>query len=134
MIRPRNIYRITPGQRRGDFLLPGESVKIYLNPIERTLYRLFLNHPEGIATDALRRHKEELHTLYNHETVFENKHQIETTMESIMSENKNLFYTTVARIKKKFVTELGSRKAAPYIIKRNKSGTYKTRAALSEAG
>lgn len=132
MPSPSNIFHITPGRRRGDFLLTDENVKVYLNPVERTLYRLFLNHPEGITTAAFPRHREELYTLYNRETIFENKQQIEKTVESIISETKNLFYTTVARIKKKYVAVLGKRKAAPYIIKRDKYGIYKTRARLSE--
>ena len=36
------------------------KVKVYLNPVERTLYTLSLNHPEGITSDDLVLHWKEL--------------------------------------------------------------------------
>ena len=116
----RNKYRLIPGPRRGDFHLPNGSATVYLNPVERTLYKLFMNHPEGIPTDALPSYRQELHTLYAHESVFDNKRLMCDTMASLCAESHTIFYTTVSRIKKKFVAVLGARKAAPYLIKRGK--------------
>ena len=129
----RNKYRLVPGPRRGDFHLPDGSATVYLNPVERTLYKLFINHPEGIQTDALPLYWQELRTLYAHESVFDNKRLMCDTMASLCAESHTIFYTTVSRIKKKFQDALGKRKAHPYIIHRDNSGLYKTRATLSES-
>ena len=132
MARPRNKYCLVPGPRRGDFHLPDGSATVYLNPVERTLYKLFMNHPEGIPADALPLFWQELRTLYAHESVFDNKRLMADTMASLCAESHTIFYTTISRIKKKFITALGARKAAPYFIKRDKTGLYKTRATLQE--
>lgn len=130
MARPRKQYRLVPGPHRGDFHLPDGSATVYLNPLERTLYRHLLNHPEGISTDALPLHKKELCRLYEHESVYDDKRRMTEKIESLCSEDRTMFYTTVSRIKKKYVAALGTRKAAPYLIKRDKTGLYKTRATL----
>ena len=130
MACPRNNYRLIPGPRRGDFHLPDGSATVYLNPVERTLYKLFINHPEGITTDALPSYRQELYTLYSHESVFDNKRLMCDTMASLCAESHTIFYTTISRIKKKFQDALGKRKAHSYIIHRDKTGLYKTRTTL----
>ena len=121
---------IIPGPHPGEFHLPDNNSTVYLNPIERTLYQLFINHPEGIRADALALHWQELYRLYAHESVYDNKSLMLNTIENLCSESRIIFYTSVSRIKKKFINTLGIRKASPYIIKRDKSGYYKTHATL----
>ena len=121
---------IIPGPLPGQFHLPDDNTIVYLNPIERTLYQLFINHPEGIQADALPLHWQELYRLYAHESVFDNKQLMLGTIQNLCGESKIIFYTSISRIKKKFTSTLGTRKASPYIIKRDKSGYYKTRATL----
>ena len=116
---------IIPGTHPGEFHLPNDYRLVYLNPIERTIYLFFLNHPEGIQADALPLHWQELYKLYAHESVFDNKQLILNTIQSLCSESKSLFYTSVSRIKKKFITALGTRKAQHYIIMRHHDGIYR---------
>ena len=130
MERARNIHRIIPGKRRGAFLLPEAGVEIVLNPMERTLYRLFLAHPEGIQANDLLRHWPELSTLYEQESCFDDKNLRDNALESLCNESKTVFYATVSRIKKKFTDVLGARQAAPYIIRRTSAGLYRTHARL----
>lgn len=126
----RKRHSIIIGQRRGIILLPDENRYVVLNPMERTLYRLFLSHPEGIAADHLLAHWQELCRIYEHESCFDDKPLRDNAMESLCSESKKVFYSTVSRIKKKFTSALGPRKATPYIIKRDETGRYKTSATL----
>lgn len=64
-------------------------------------------------------------------SVYDNKRLMEDTMASLCDESHTVFYSTVSRIKKKFITALGGvRKATPYFIQRDKTGLYKTRASL----
>ncbi|MBR6370514.1 MAG: hypothetical protein IKS24_05495 [Bacteroidaceae bacterium] len=121
---------IIPGPHPGEYHLPDDNSIVYLNPMERTLYQFFINHPEGIQADALPRHWQELYLLYSHESVFDNKDLMLNTIQNLCGESKIVFYTNISRIKRKFISTLGTRKASPYIIKRDKSGYYKTRAIL----
>ena len=121
---------IIPGPHPGEYHLPDDNSIVYLNPMERTLYQFFINHPEGIQADALPRHWQELYLLYAHESVFDNKDLMLNTIQNLCGESKIVFYTNISRIKRKFISTLGTRKASPYIIKRDKSGYYKTRAIL----
>lgn len=126
----QNQNLIILGPHPGEFHLPNDERQIYLNPVERTIYLFFLNHPEGIQADALPLHWQELYKLYSHESVFDDKQLILNTIQSLCGNSKSLFYTSVSRIKKKFITTFGTRKASLYIIKRDKYGYYKTRATL----
>ena len=122
---------IVPGSSRDRFLLPSESGAVLsLNPAERTLYRLFLAHPEGLLADDLVLHWQELRDIYSHESCFDDPELRENALVSLCSESKRVFYSNISRIKKKFIALLGARKAAGYYIKRNKAGLYCTKATL----
>ena len=100
-------------------------VKVYLNPVERTLYYLFLNHPEGIASDDLGVHWKELCRIYSRESTFADSDFREDKIESLCSESKTVFYATVSRINRKFREAVGNLNAEPFIIKKEKGGKYK---------
>ena len=99
--------------------------------MERTLYRLFLAHPEGISADDLLLHWKELQDIYAKESCFDDPDIREAKLESLCRESKRVFYSTVSRIKKKMVTALGLWRAGAYIIK-NEGGVYRVRATLKE--
>lgn len=116
--------------KRGAVTLPDEEIVLHLNPMERTLYYLFIIHPEGIASDDILTHWDELSRIYARESCFDDPPLRSEALESLCAESKRVFYTNISRIKMKFISALGSRKALPYIIARNKSGLYRTRATL----
>jgi len=66
---------------------------INLNPIERTLYRLFLAHPEGIKADDLALHREELCSIYKEESRFDDTLLREKKIENLCAGSKSTFYT-----------------------------------------
>ena len=111
--------------------LPDEVAQVTLNPMERTLYRLFLAHPEGISADDLLLHWKELQDIYAKESCFDDPEIREAKLESLCGESKKVFYSTVSRIKGKLVKVLDPWRAGAYIIK-NEGGVYKTRAVLKE--
>ena len=119
------------GKRQGILLLPEVGAKLRLNPVECTLYRLFLSHPEGIAAADLVSYWQELCAIYENESRYDDKNLRDDAMESLCDESKIVFYSNVSRIKRKFVDLLGRRRAASYIIRRDKDGLYKTRACPS---
>ena len=124
----RKQHRIVIGVRRGNVSVPGECAAVRLNPMEITIYRLFLAHPEGISACSLIDHWKELRTVYEHESKFDDKQLMNSVIDTLCAGSKAVFYSNVSRIKKKFVDVLGRRKASPYIIKREKDGLYRTRA------
>ena len=102
-------------------------VKVYLNPVERTLYTLFLNHPEGITSDDLVLHWKELCRIYSKESLFADSEFREDKIESLCAESKTVFYATVSRIKRKFCDAVGNLNAESFIIKKEKGGKYRIR-------
>ena len=109
-------------------LLPDEGAEMRMNPMERTLYRLFLRHPEGMMADDLPLHWQELETLYARESCYVDEELREKKLESLCGESKRVFYATVSRIKKGFVKVLGAGRAKSYYIARDIHGMYKTKA------
>jgi len=126
----KHIRQVAPGRFRGEFLVGEYAAEIHLNPAESTLYRLFLAHPEGIASDDLLLYWEELISLYGQESVFDESLRQEDALVSLCAESKIVFYSNISRIKCKFVKALGARHAAGYYIKRYADGLYRTRAVL----
>ena len=106
-------------------------IQVCLNPMERTLYRLFLAHPEGIKADDLVLHWKELCRIYAEESWFDEPSIREDKLESLCAESKKVFYSNVSRIKRKFVKALGPLQADPYIIK-NEGGVYRVNINLLE--
>lgn len=120
-----NKNQIIPGPHPGQFHLPADNNIVYLNPMERTLYQLFINHPEGIRADALALHWQELYRLYAHESVFDDKKLMLSTVENLCGKSKIVFYSNISRIKHKFITTIGARKAKSFIIIRHPDGRYR---------
>lgn len=112
-------------QGRGRIFFPDYKAKAYLNPVERTLFYLFLNHPEGITSDDLVLHWKELCRIYSRESSFADSNFREDKIESLCAESKTVFYATVSRIKRKFRDALGDLNAEPFIIKKEKGGKYR---------
>ena len=125
IVHMHNKNLIIPGPHPGEFHLPDDNKILYLNPVERTIYLFFINHPEGILTDALPLHWQELYKLYSHESVFDDKKLMLNTIETLCGESKVVFYSNVSRIKRKFINTLGVRKARHYIVIRHPDGYYR---------
>ena len=103
-----------------------DGIVIQLQPMECSLYRLFLNHPEGIKAINMASHREELAIIYTKETRYENQELQRVVVETICdNRTKTAFYVYVSRIKKRFVAAIGVRKANKYIIHRNNAGLYR---------
>ena len=123
--------RVAMSWRKKQVILPDEGAQVRLNPMERTLYRLFLSHPEGISADNILLHWKELQDIYAKESCFDDPDIREAKLESRCGESKRVFYSTVSRIKGKLATALDPWRAGAYIIK-NEGGVYKVKAILTE--
>ena len=113
--------------------IPALGAAVRLTAMELTLYGLFLAHPEGIAANDLILYWKELCSFYEKVSWFDERTLQREKMASLCGESKCVFYSTVSRIKRKFVEALGPSLAEPYIIRRGEGGIYRTGARLTAA-
>ena len=101
-----------------------ESIRVRLNPIERTLYALFVSHPEGIDAKDLWSQYDELLSIYGSQSV-EDPSRLEDAVDALCEDSRAAFHTNISRIKRKIVDALGPYSAMDYIIYRHKNGLYR---------
>ena len=126
----KQIKLVVRGKFRGEFFVEENRAEVRLNPMESTLFRLFIAHPEGIASANLLSYWKELCRIYSQESIFDESSRQQDVLEALCSESKRCFYPVISRIKSKFVCALGSRKASGYYIKRYSDGLYRTKAVM----
>lgn len=130
MSAKKNTKLVVRGRYRGVFLADEIRAEIRLNPLESTLFRLFIAHPEGIASTNLLSYWKELCRIYSQESIFDESSRQQDVLKALCSESRRCFYPIISRIKSKFVCALGARKAAGYYIKRYSDGLYRTKALM----
>ncbi len=124
------IRRDGPGRivldRNGILTLPDYGdVKIYLNPIERTLYTLLLRYDKGIAADDIWMYYDELCDIYRRQTVYDDPDQIEAAVDALCDDDRATLQTNISRIKRKLVEKVGKIAADQYAIVRGRDGVYR---------
>ena len=96
------------GYSKNIFLTDFGDLQINLTPKEKTLYLLFLNHPEGINMSYLIDHKEELKSYYSMLTRTGSTEQVETVINNMIDYTKaGDVSIQFSRIKNKFISALG---------------------------
>ena len=112
--------------RNGILTLPDYGdVKVYLNPIERTLYTLLLRYDRGISPDDIWMYYDELCAIYRSQTVYDNPDQIEAAVDALCDDGRATLQTNISRIKRKLVEKVGKIAAEQYAIVRGKDNIYR---------
>ena len=101
------------------------NVKIYLNPMERTLYTLLLKYDQGISPDDIWMYYDELCDIYKAQTIYDNPNQIEAAVDALCDDDRATLQTNVSRIKRKLVEKVGKIAADQYAIVRGKDNVYR---------
>lgn len=101
------------------------NVKIYLNPMERTLYTLLLKYDRGISPDDIWMYYDELCDIYKAQTIYDNPDQIEAAVDALCDDDRATLQTNVSRIKRKLVEKVGKIAAVQYAIVRGKDNVYR---------
>ena len=101
------------------------NVKIYLNPIERTLYTLLLRYNQGISPDDIWMYYDELCGIYKSQTIYCNPDQIEAAVDALCDDDRATLQTNISRIKRKLVDKVGKIAAEQYAIIRGKDNIYR---------
>lgn len=101
------------------------DVKIYLNPMERTLYTLILKYADGISPEDIWMYYDELCDIYKSQTIYCNPDQIEAAVDALCDDDRATLQTNVSRIKRKMVEKVGKIAAEQYAIIRGKDNVYR---------
>lgn len=100
------------------------SIRVRLNPVERTLYAFFVKHPEGIEAKNLWSHYDELLSIYRSQSI-EDPSRLEDAVDALCDDSRAAFHTNISRIKRKIVDTIGQDAAKDYIIYRHKDRLYR---------
>jgi hypothetical protein len=92
------------------------NLHVRLNPKERALYLLYLNHPEGISLPELYDHRQELLTIYQRISGRESQENIRRAIDTLVNPLENDISINLSRIRKKFKDAVGEELLSYYEI------------------
>ena len=101
------------------------SVTVKFNPMEKTLYTLFLNNVDGIHVDDFWKYYDELVEIYRKMTRFEDEDAILDAVDNVLDDSRVTLYANLSRIKKKITLAAGRAAADRYAILRGKDDVYR---------
>jgi hypothetical protein len=96
-----------------------------LNPKEKALYLLYLNHPEGIQRSHLVDYREELRTYYGQLSSLATNEMIDLAVNRLVDVRDNNMNEVMARIRSKFRLAVGEEQAKDYSITSTPEGTHR---------
>jgi len=92
------------------------DLEIKLTPLEKTVYLLFLAHPQGIVLTHLPDYRNELLSIYNQISTLDDREDITARITTLSNPLENSIHEKMSKIKNKFILALGATDAAPFII------------------
>jgi hypothetical protein len=113
------------GYKKDVYLIDLGDLQINLNPKERALYLLYLNHPEGIQRSYLIDYKDELRSYYAQISNQATNELIDIAINRLVDVRDNNMNEVMARIRSKFKKEVGEEQAKDYSITFTPEGTHK---------
>jgi hypothetical protein len=109
------------------FLTDLGDLEINLNPKEKALFLLYLNHPDGIMRSHLIDHQVELRSYYAMLSQQASNQLIDEAIERLTDVTDNNMNEVMARIRSKFRQAVGSQQFEDYSIMATPEGTHKIR-------
>lgn len=91
-------------------------MEIYMTPLVKAVYLLFLRHPEGIIFKHLMDYRDELKGIYNKVKGKRGMFTLNKSIDAVTDPTKNSINEKCARIREAFVTKFDERLAKHYII------------------
>jgi hypothetical protein len=99
-----------------------ERKEVHLEPLVKSVYLLFLKHPEGINFKDLPDYRKELTGIYDKVRPWGLTDRAMQSIEDVTNPTLNSINEKCARIRKAFVTLLGSSTAEQYYIRGRRGG------------
>ena len=115
--RNKSVSPLLINKRHQIFLPNYENIEIKFTPLEKTLYFLFLKHPEGILMSNLFEHRQELNDIYTEIYSRGTLKEMERSIQDLSNATKNSASEKISSIKRKFTDSIGKNLIEPYIIK-----------------
>jgi tetratricopeptide (TPR) repeat protein len=98
-------------------LLPDfQNLEISLTPLPKTVFLLFIRHPEGIVLKYLSDYRDELLEIYKQISLRENYNDIISSIDELVNPTKNSINEKCSRIKEAFVKHFSENIANFYYI------------------
>ena len=107
------------GYSRKMILTDLDNLEIKFTPLEKTVYHLFLNHPEGIRANCIKDLERELRDLYRIFFNGNNLAKFENSISNLCDYLNPSMQEKVSSIKRKIVDAVGSSLASYYIIEKD---------------
>lgn len=113
----------------GDFsiLLTDYNIEIKLSHLTKSIYLLFLNHPEGILLTNLGLYKKELLEHYKKLSSRDDFDKMQVSIDDIVTQKSNAIYVHLSRIKSAFTKAVHHSIAKHYFIDGGKNKPKKTK-------
>lgn len=100
------------------FFLPDHAnIEVSLRPLEKILYLLFLDHPEGLLLSDLCDHRDRLFDLYARLSNNGGREEMWQRIQDLTNVTSNSASEKISRIKRAFEQSLGTALAQHYIIR-----------------
>lgn len=97
------------------------NLEIKMSHLTKSIYLLFLNHPEGILLSELEDYKKELLEYYKNVSNREDLDKMQLSIEDVVNTKTNAIYVHLSRIKSMFTKAIHPSIAEHYIIDGGKS-------------
>jgi hypothetical protein len=97
--------------------LPDYGKEVSLTPLQKTVYILFLNHEEGILFKDLRKHRDEILSIYRKLSNKSSEEEIMMSVDSLANPFDNSMSEKCARIKEAFLRAMDERLALHYYVR-----------------
>tara|TARA_B100000767_G_C19388858_1_gene379010 strand:+ start:55 stop:561 length:507 start_codon:yes stop_codon:yes gene_type:complete len=109
------------GYTRKMFFTDLDDLEISLTPLEKTVYHLFINHPEGITANCITDVEQELRNLYRIFFNGSNLANFENSIQNLCDYLNPSMQEKVSSIKRKITDAVGFNMAKYYIIEKDNS-------------
>ena len=103
------------------------DIAVPLQPLDFAVYRLFLNHPEGILMRERQSYLDEMRGLYRAVRSFEDEARMEEILRPmfVLSEDSGSMMQCISRIKARFRSQMDEVHMMPYIIHGKRNQHYR---------
>lgn len=104
------------------FLTDYQNLEIRMGPLPKTVYFLYLRHPEGIAFSDMENHYDELLRIYRSITGRENEQEIRNSILDLTIPENNSLNEKCSRIRQAFVSNIDDAIARNYYVTGERGG------------
>lgn len=102
--------------KRKVYLTDLGNLEIPLNPMEKTVYHFFLNHPDGVVLSSIPDHKKELYSLYRHYSETPSIATLRARVDDLCANKNDCLSQVISRIRKKFEDAVPEEMSKVYVI------------------